>query len=48
MALVLELHVLVQGPLGAVRFITLVDIAVVVPGDLDGRPPHSLPPLFVV
>jgi hypothetical protein len=45
--LMLELDVLVEGPLRPVRFIALVNRARVMPRDLHRRPPHPLFPLLL-
>ena len=45
--LMLELDVLVQGPLRPIRFIALVNRARVMPRDLHRSPPHPLSPLLL-
>lgn len=47
-ALVLYLDVLVERTLRTIGFITLVDVAGVVPGYLDCRSTHTLLPLIVL
>lgn len=43
----LDLHVLVEGTLGAIRFLAFLNLAHVMPSNFVGSPPHSFPPLGV-